>query len=168
MAFLSPSSFTFVTLVLYLWTPSTLYCSDGSDSLTSPSLLSGRLCRDIQSVLAGQLRTDNISSLAVGSTPALPRWPARHGTLSIISEAKTGNVLYVLLRFGYTVFACSYKPIALTTLICFIWVILLSCVLFLRWDVSSLSERGWLPRRHVRSISDLYKHRVLPFHLSGD
>ena len=155
MAFLSPSSsFTFVTLVLYLWTASMLYCSDGSGSLTSPSLLSGRLCCDIQSVLAGQLRTDYTSSLAVGSAPALPRWLARHGALSFISEAKTGNVLYVLLRLGYTVFTCSYKPIALTTLICFIWVILLSCVLFLRWDVSSSSEREWLPRRHDRGISN--------------
>ncbi|KAI0256638.1 hypothetical protein BJV78DRAFT_295539 [Lactifluus subvellereus] len=33
---------------------------------------------------------------------------------------------------------------SLTTLICLIWVILLSCVLFLRWDVSSLSERSFL------------------------
>lgn len=31
-----------------------------------------------------------------------------------------------------------------TTLICFIWVILLSCVLFLRWDASSSSERSFL------------------------
>jgi len=33
---------------------------------------------------------------------------------------------------------------SLTTLICFIWVILLSCVLFLRWQVSSLPERSFL------------------------
>jgi len=33
---------------------------------------------------------------------------------------------------------------SLTTLICFIWVILLSCVLFLRWDASSSSERSFL------------------------
>ncbi|KAF8478736.1 hypothetical protein DFH94DRAFT_751863 [Russula ochroleuca] len=33
---------------------------------------------------------------------------------------------------------------ALTTLICLLWVILLSCVLFLRWEVSSLSERSFL------------------------
>ncbi|KAI0005976.1 hypothetical protein BJV74DRAFT_801240 [Russula compacta] len=31
-----------------------------------------------------------------------------------------------------------------TTLICLIWVILLSCVLFLRWEVISLSERSFL------------------------
>ena len=98
MARLSPSSsFTIVTLVLYLWTQPTPYCSDESNSLAPPSLLSGPLCCDVQSVLAGQLRTDYTSSLAVGSVPALPRWPARHGALSFISEAKTGNVLYVLL-----------------------------------------------------------------------
>jgi len=33
---------------------------------------------------------------------------------------------------------------SLTTLICFIWVILLSCVLFLRWQVSSLPEQSFL------------------------
>ncbi|KAH9981350.1 hypothetical protein BGW80DRAFT_1269818 [Lactifluus volemus] len=31
-----------------------------------------------------------------------------------------------------------------TTLICLIWVILLSCVVFLRWDVSSLPERSFV------------------------
>jgi len=33
---------------------------------------------------------------------------------------------------------------SLTTLICLIWVILLCCILFLRWEVSSLSERSFL------------------------
>ncbi|KAH9048155.1 hypothetical protein EDB84DRAFT_1458731 [Lactarius hengduanensis] len=33
---------------------------------------------------------------------------------------------------------------SLTTLICLLWVILLSCVLFTRWDVSSQSERTFL------------------------
>ncbi|KAI0277677.1 hypothetical protein BGY98DRAFT_978166 [Russula aff. rugulosa BPL654] len=33
---------------------------------------------------------------------------------------------------------------SLTTLVCLILVILLSCMLFLRWDVSSLSERSFL------------------------
>jgi len=33
---------------------------------------------------------------------------------------------------------------ALTTLICLVYVILLSCLLFLRWDVSSQSERSFL------------------------
>ncbi|KAI9466150.1 hypothetical protein BJY52DRAFT_328716 [Lactarius psammicola] len=33
---------------------------------------------------------------------------------------------------------------SLTTLICLLWVILLSCILFIRWDVSSQSERTFL------------------------
>lgn len=33
---------------------------------------------------------------------------------------------------------------ALTTLICLLWVILLSCILFIRWDVSSQTERKQL------------------------
>jgi hypothetical protein len=48
-----------------------------------------------------------------------------------------------------------YKLTALTTLICFVWVILLSCVLFLRWEVSTSSERWWLSYRYDRGISNL-------------
>ncbi|KAI0306631.1 hypothetical protein B0F90DRAFT_1691731, partial [Multifurca ochricompacta] len=33
---------------------------------------------------------------------------------------------------------------SLTTFICLLWVILLSCLLFIRWDASSLSERSFL------------------------
>jgi len=33
---------------------------------------------------------------------------------------------------------------SLTTLICLLWVILLSCILFTRWDVSSQAERSFL------------------------
>jgi len=34
--------------------------------------------------------------------------------------------------------------LSLTTLVCFIWVILLSCVLFLRWEASTSPERSYL------------------------
>lgn len=63
------SSVTFAHLCCICGHHPRLYCSDGSNSLTPPPLLSGSPCCDIQSVLAGQLRTDSISSLAMVSAP---------------------------------------------------------------------------------------------------
>jgi len=71
-------------------------------------------------------------------------WPAQFGLHYFLNRGLctgTGkhdmehSALFLKLRLAM---------FSLTTLISLIWVILLSCVLFLRWDVSSLSERSFL------------------------